>query len=110
MKLRENRGKFPTSNEGKSALGNEGLKSLYDRARPFCAAVQPSQVPAAPVPPAAARQLEADLKTAGKSVDITVFEGADHAFFNDTRAQAYHAAYAATCWSRTLAFYREHVR
>ena len=62
------------------------------------------------VPPAAARQLEADLKTAGKSADITVFEGADHAFFNDTRAEAYDKVHAATCWSRTLAFYREHVR
>ena len=62
------------------------------------------------VPPAAARQLEADLQAFGKTADITVFEGADHAFFNDTRAQAYHETYAATCWSRTLDFFREHVR
>ena len=62
------------------------------------------------VPPAAARQLEADLKAAGKTAEITIFEGADHAFFNDTRAEAYNTAHAATCWSRTLAFYREHVR
>jgi len=62
------------------------------------------------VPPAAARQLEADLKAAGKSAEITVFEGADHAFFNDTRAAAYHPVHAATCWARMLAFYREHVR
>ena len=62
------------------------------------------------VPPAAARQLEADLKAAGKTADITIFEGADHAFFNDTRVEAYDATHAATCWSRTLAFYREHVR
>ncbi len=62
------------------------------------------------VPPASARQLEADLQAAGKTADFTIFEGADHAFFNDTRAEVYHAAYAATCWSRVLAFYREHVR
>ena len=62
------------------------------------------------VPPASARQLEADLQAAGKTVDFTIFEGADHAFFNDTRAEVYHAAYAATCWSRILTFYREHVR
>ena len=62
------------------------------------------------VPPEAARQLERDLKAAGKSADVTVFDGADHAFFNDTRPDVYDAARAAECWSRMLAFYREHVR
>ncbi len=62
------------------------------------------------VPPAAARQLEQDLRAAGKSADVTVFDGADHAFFNDTRPDVYDAARAAECWSRMLAFYREHVR
>ena len=62
------------------------------------------------VPPAAARQLEADLQAAGRSVEITIFEGADHAFFNDTRVEVYDEAHAATCWSRMLTFYREHVR
>jgi carboxymethylenebutenolidase len=62
------------------------------------------------VPPAAARQLEADLNAAGRSADITVFDDADHAFFNDTRPEVYDEAHAATCWSRMLAFYREHVR
>ena len=62
------------------------------------------------VPPAAARQLEADLNAAGRSADITVYEGVDHAFFNDTRPEVYDEAHAATCWSRMLAFYREHVR
>ena len=62
------------------------------------------------VPPAAARQLESDLRAAGKQVDITVFEGADHAFFNDTRAEVHHAAYARQCWDRMVAFYDEHLR
>ena len=62
------------------------------------------------VPPASARQLEADLRAAGKTTDFTIFEGADHAFFNDSRPEVYHAAHAATCWSRMLAFYRTHVR
>ena len=61
------------------------------------------------VPPAAARQLETDLRAAGKTADITIFEGADHAFFNDTRIEVYDKVHAATCWSRMLAFYREHV-
>ena len=62
------------------------------------------------VPPEAARQLERDLAAAGKSADVTVFDGADHAFFNDTRPDVYDAARAAECWSRMLAFCREHVR
>ena len=61
------------------------------------------------VTPEVARKLEADLKAAGKDVVITIFEGADHAFFNDTRAEVYHPEYAAACWSRLLAFYREHL-
>ena len=62
------------------------------------------------VPPAAVKQFEADLQAAGKSADITVCEGVDHAFFNDTRDAVYDPAHASTCWSRMLGFYREHVR
>ena len=62
------------------------------------------------VTPAAARQLEANLAAAGKQVDITIFEGADHAFFNDTRHEVYHASYAAQCWDRTVAFFDRHLR
>ena len=61
------------------------------------------------VTPEAARKLEADLRAAGKKVEITVFDGADHAFFNDSRPDVYHAAYAGECWSRMIAFYRRHL-
>jgi carboxymethylenebutenolidase len=61
------------------------------------------------VPPVAVRQLEADIRVAGKFADFTIFTGADHAFFNDTRPEVYDAAHAATCWERMLSFYREHV-
>ena len=61
------------------------------------------------VTPEAARKLEADLRAAGKKVEITVFDGADHAFFNDARPDVYHAAYAGECWSRMIAFYRRHL-
>ncbi len=61
------------------------------------------------VTPEAARKLEADLQAAGKEAEITVFEGADHAFFNDTRTGVYHPQYAAECWTRMLAFYRRHL-
>ena len=60
-------------------------------------------------PPEAARKLESDLRAAGKDVEVTIFSGADHAFFNDSRADVYHAGYAAECWSRMLAFYRRHL-
>ena len=61
------------------------------------------------VTPEVARKLEGDLRAAGKSVEITIFDGADHAFFNDTRREVYHAEYAAECWARTLAFFRTHL-
>ena len=61
------------------------------------------------VTPEAARKLESDLRAAGKEVEITIFEGADHAFFNDSRPDVYHAGYAAECWSRMVAFYRRHL-
>ena len=61
------------------------------------------------VSPDVARKLESDLKAAGKQVDITIFEGAEHAFFNDTRHQVYHAAYANQCWERMLQFFNQHL-
>ena len=51
------------------------------------------------------------IKTvAGRTVDFTICDGADHASFNDTRAEVYDEVHAATCWSRMLAFYQTHVR
>ena len=61
------------------------------------------------VTPEAARKLESDLRAAGKKVEITIFDGADHAFFNDARPDVYHAGYAAECWTRMVAFYRRHL-
>lgn len=61
------------------------------------------------VTPEAARKLEADLRAAGKEVEVTIFDGADHAFFNDSRPDVYHAGYAAECWTRMVAFYRRHL-
>ena len=61
------------------------------------------------VPPEAARRLERDLQAAGKQAEITVFDGADHAFFNDTRPDVHHAEHAARCWERMVAFFREHL-
>ena len=61
------------------------------------------------VTPEAARALEKKLQAAGKRADITVFEGAEHAFFNDTRHEVYHATYAKQCWERMTVFFSEHL-
>ena len=62
------------------------------------------------VTPNVARRLETDLVAAGKQVELTVFDGADHGFFNDTRHQVYHAAYARQCWERMMLFFNQHLR
>jgi carboxymethylenebutenolidase len=61
------------------------------------------------VTPEVARQLESDLKAAGKQVQFTICEGADHAFFNDTRREVYHEQHAKQGWDRMVAFYRQHL-
>jgi carboxymethylenebutenolidase len=50
--------------------------------------------------------LEARLKDLGKDVEMFVYPGADHAFFNDTRPEVYNAEAATTAWERSLAFFR----
>ena len=62
------------------------------------------------VTPDVARKLERDLQAAGKQAEFTIFDGADHAFFNDTRHEVYHATYAKQCWDRMLGFFSEHLR
>jgi carboxymethylenebutenolidase len=62
------------------------------------------------VPPASVRELEGKLKALGKQVEIHIYEGTDHAFFNDTRPEVYNAEAAADAWQRTLALFREHIR
>jgi carboxymethylenebutenolidase len=54
--------------------------------------------------PDAARALEGELRALGKEVDIYIYDGTDHAFFNDTRPEVYDASAAATAWARTIAF------
>lgn len=61
------------------------------------------------VTPEVVRALQRRLEAAGKQVDFTVFPGADHAFFNDTRHEVYHAAHARECWDRMRRFFTEHL-
>jgi carboxymethylenebutenolidase len=57
----------------------------------------------------AARQLQADLESRGKKVEFHIYPGAGHAFYNDSRPEAYNAELAEDSWLRMLAFYREHL-
>jgi len=59
--------------------------------------------------PAGARELEAKLKSLGKSAEIHVYDNADHAFFNDERPEVYNPDAAADAWQRTVRFLREHL-
>ncbi|MCH7909309.1 MAG: dienelactone hydrolase family protein [Candidatus Hydrogenedentes bacterium] len=61
------------------------------------------------VTPEVARKLESDVRAAGKQIEIHIYDGADHAFFNDTRTEAYHKDYAQDTWDRVLAHYRAHL-
>lgn len=45
----------------------------------------------------------------GKDSGVTVFPGAGHAFFNDTRPEAYHEASAKQAWTTTLAHFNKHL-
>jgi len=53
-----------------------------------------------------AMAFEQQLKDLGKDVHFTMHEGADHAFFNDTRPEVYEAEAASEAWDDTLAFFR----
>jgi len=58
------------------------------------------------VPPEAARRLEAELRAAGKRVQIRIYPGVDHAFMNDHRPDVFDAAAAARGWDEAIAFLR----
>ena len=50
---------------------------------------------------------EAALKEAGVDYQMFVYEGAQHAFNNDTNPGRYHPEAAALAWQRTIGFFRE---
>ena len=51
----------------------------------------------------------AALRAAGKPVTYFNYEGANHAFNNDTSAERYDKAAADLAWKRTLRFFRKHL-
>jgi len=52
---------------------------------------------------------EAALKAAGKTYAMYVYDGANHAFNNDTSPARYNRAAAELAWGRTVAFFRRHL-
>ena len=61
------------------------------------------------VTPASAHKLEQQLQSLGKKMEVVIYPGADHAFFNDTRPTVYNAEAAADAWRRTIDFFRKHL-
>ena len=49
------------------------------------------------------------LRSSGKTVRFYLYEGANHAFNNDTSAERYNKAAAELAWNRTLAFFRRNL-
>jgi carboxymethylenebutenolidase len=58
------------------------------------------------IPADGVRRVADALRAQGKDVDVHIYEGADHAFFNDTRSSSYHREASKDAWQRTLAFFR----
>jgi carboxymethylenebutenolidase len=54
--------------------------------------------------PAAAANLEATLRALGKQAESHVYDGAQHAFFNDTRPEVHDAGASSLAWRRTIDF------
>ena len=59
------------------------------------------------VPASQGIELQKRLRAMGKDVDVAVYPGADHAFFNDTRSEVYAASAAEDAWRRTIGLFRE---
>ena len=55
-------------------------------------------------------RLQEGLKKYGKTGEVKVYKGVGHAFFNDTRPEAYDKAAAEDAWSRVTQFFAVHLR
>jgi len=54
-------------------------------------------------------EFEAALKANGKAFDLHMYEGANHAFNNDTNAARYNKEASDLAWSRTVAFLKKYL-
>ncbi|SRR5579884_1563110 len=55
-------------------------------------------------------QLRQWLTNHGKTFDMVIYQGRDHAFFNDTRAEVHHPADSADAWQRTIAWFTRYLK
>ena len=62
------------------------------------------------VNPSAARAVDVAIKAVGKQSEIHIYTGADHAFFNDERPDAYNKAAADDAWKRTVDHFKKHLK
>jgi carboxymethylenebutenolidase len=53
-------------------------------------------------------EYEAALKAAGRAYELHMYDGANHAFNNDTNAARYNKEAADLAWGRTVAFLKKH--
>ncbi len=61
------------------------------------------------IPVSGVEAMHAAFETAGLTHELQIIDGAQHAFFNDTRTGSYDAAAAADAWTRTLAWFKRHL-
>lgn len=54
-------------------------------------------------------ELQKQLREMGKDVHVSVYDGADHAFFNDDRPEVYNAEAASDAWRRTIELFRQNL-
>lgn len=54
-------------------------------------------------------ELDRQIAAGGQHVEFHWYEGADHAFFNDTRPEAFDEDGARLSWDRSLAFFRQNL-
>jgi len=62
------------------------------------------------VTPQTAREVEAAIKKAGKPVEVHIYPGVDHGFFNDERPDVYNRPAAEDAWRRTLGLFKSNLK
>lgn len=57
-----------------------------------------------------ANQLQQVMRQHGKSIELHIYEGARHGFFNDSNEGGYNRVAAYDTWPRVVQFFREHLQ
>jgi carboxymethylenebutenolidase len=62
------------------------------------------------IPPADVQKFADELKKLGKTVDVTIYPNAGHAFENPNNKQGYRAEDAADAWNRQVKFFAKYLK